>query len=180
MTERLKSTRDRRGRPRLKSKRMGRPPGGESEFKRVARARAERAGRLPDEMLLEWARTGRMEFVPKTGKRYVVDLEPSDRIACAKACAKWYKPEMPAWQPRPAPGEPPPVVRLEIDPKMLEALGRAQPDRLEAFRDLLKMVQAAGGDLAGLASRAGGDGPDADPARYGRMLSEASDVEGSA
>jgi hypothetical protein len=136
----------------------------------VARALAAREGKLPHELLLEWSRTGVMRYGSKT-----VRLEPSDRIACAKGCASWYKAPMAATR---APDEQPPVFRLEVDEKMLAALARDRPDKLEVLRDVLRAMQTGGVDMAqmtaGVSQRA------VDPSRYGRMLTEASAVEGSA
>lgn len=176
MVERMRSKREgrveRRGGYR---KGAGRKVGSIPEVIRVARARAAREGRLPHELLLEWARTGRMQFVSlKNGKSYSVALEPSDRIACAKGCAAWFKP---AFQSRAAPGEQPPVVRLELDQKTLTALAKSSPDKLAMFREVLAAIQAGGGEIGQAALQAPAP---ADASRYGRMLSETSDVEGRA
>lgn len=178
MVDRAQSKREEpREEPRPRGKNGGRRPGagrklGSSpEAVRVARARAAMEGMLPHELLLMWARTGRMRFVPPNGKAYTVELDPSERIACAKGCAAWFKPP---YQARPAPGEQPPTVRLQLDEKVIRALASKQPDKLEALRDVLKAVQAGGGPLAEAAA------PAASAERYGRMLTETSDVDGSA
>ena len=148
----------------------GRPKGGTTERIKVARAIAARSGLLPDELLLDWARTGKMRYGTKT-----VELEPSERIACAKACAAWYKPPM---QARPAPGEQPPVLRLEMDEKMLAALAAKQPNKLELLRDVLRAIQAGGKELE--QAQQGQGAGDADAGRYGRLLTETSEVDGRA
>lgn len=149
----------------------GRKFGSVNAAKRVARARAALTDELPHELLLRWARTGRMAY--PSGR--TVELDPSDRITCAKGCAAWYKPAM---QPRPAPGEQPPVLKIELDEKMLAALARSSPDKLDVLRDVLRVIQAGGGDLSQVAE--GSLPGQADAARYGRMLSESSDVAGNA
>lgn len=149
----------------------GRKLGTVSEAQKVARARAALMGKLPHELMLEWARTGRMYYPSRTG---YVELDAADRISCAKGCAAYYKS---TFQPRPAPGEQPPVVRLELDEKMISALAAKAPDKLEVLRDVLRALQAGGADLAATASGGGGG---ADPSRYGRMLSESSRTAGNA
>lgn len=151
----------------------GKPKGSVSEATRIARIRAEQTGELPHELLLKWARTGRMAFPRRTGKTTIVDLSPQDRIACARACAAYYRAP---YQARPMPGEQPPVVRVELDQEMVAALAAKSPDKLEVLRDVLKAIAAGGGAVGMPAS----ESPRVDAARYGRMLSETSDVEGRA
>lgn len=158
-------------------RKVGRPAGSESEFKRVARARAQMSGGLPDEILLRWGREGRMEY-PNAGPKVrarTVELEPADRIACLKSCMAFYKAP---YQSRPMPGEQAPTVRLEIDPKALRAMAAKSPDKLDVFRDVLRAIQAAGGDVSGIAAVA--EAPRGDPSRYAKMLSESSATDGSA
>ena len=176
MVDRVVSKRTASARKPNKIKRgRGRPKGGESQYKRVAREQAKLtgSGKLPDELLREWADTGFMEYVRSEKKRTRVQLEPSDRISCAKGCAAWYRPAM---QPRQAPGEQPPVVRVELDEKMIAALAAKSPDKLDVLRDVLRAIGAGGVDL----EQAGESSGQADPSRYGRMLSESSDVAGRA
>ena len=174
MVERVRST---RAVPRQKRGR-GRPRGGQSETRKVAIARARLAGKLPDELLLEWARTGRMAYAAAGSARTrTVELEPSDRIACAKGAANFYKAP---YQARPQAGEQPPVYRIELDEKMVAALAARQPEKLEVLRDVLRALRdGGGGDLAQVA-RGLAPTPPSDSGRYGRMLSETSDVGGSA
>lgn len=179
MVDRVRSTRGkdgkRKGRRGGRREGSGRRFGSVNEAKSVARARAALVDDLPHELLLKWARTGRMEYA-RGNEKVTVELEPSDRITCAKGCAAWYKPAM---QPRTAPGEQPPVVRVELDEKMVAALAKNAPDKLDVLRDVLRAVAAGGGELS-QAMAAGGSSGQADPSRYGRMLSESSDVAGSA
>lgn len=148
------------------------------EAKRVARAVAAMTGDLPHELMLRWARTGRMEYPTVGGRRaYTSDLEPSDRISCAKGCAAYYKA---TYQPRPAPGEQPPVVRVELDEKMVAALAKSAPDKLDVLRDVLRAIGAGGADLAQMGAVGGGGGDRPDASRYAKMLTETSDVEGRA
>ena len=171
MVERVASNRTEK-----KSLRGGRRPGAGrkfgtvSEAKRVARAKAAMEDKLPHELLLEWARTGRMRY--PSGN--TTELDPADRISCAKGCAAYYKAPYQSTQ---APGEQPPVIRIEIDNDMVAALANKSPDKLEVLRDVLKALQAGGADVAQLAL----DAPrSADPSRYARMLSESSETAGSA
>lgn len=179
MTERVRLSRSnserQRGRRGGRRPGAGRKFGSTTEVKRVARAVARRtgSGKLPDELLREWADTGFMEYVRASGKRVVVELEPADRIACAKGSASYYKAP---YQARPAPGERPPVVRLELDEKMVAALAAKSPEKLDVLRDVLRAIQAGGGPVMQAAEPAGA----ADPERYARLLSETSDVAGSA
>lgn len=145
----------------------GRRLGSVNEAKKVARARALREDLLPHELLLVWARTGRMRYP----RGRVEELEPSDRIACAKGCASWFKPPL---QPQRAPGEQPPVVRVELDARMIASITRDSPDRLELLREVLIAV-GAGDSMITLAQSEG-----TDPGRYAMMLQESSDVGGSA
>jgi hypothetical protein len=103
----------------------------------------------------------------------LVELSTSDRIACARACATFYKAP---YSPRAAPGEQPPVVRLEVDAKMLAALAARAPDKLEVFRDVLRAIEAGGADVSALASAAAPGGGQADPRRYARLLAESAPV----
>lgn len=158
--------------PRARSKRGGSRPGSGRRFgsvneaKRVARARAAREDLLPHELLLMWARTGRMAYPGGRSE----ELEPSDRIACAKGCAAWFKPAM---QPRQAPGEQPPVMRVELSAETIEKISRESPDKLEVLREVLLAIGAGGAVTAVRAVSA-------DPSRYARELSESSDVAGRA
>ena len=178
MVERARSNRGKDG--KRKGFRGGKRPGAGRRFgsaneaKSVARAVAARTGDLPHELLLQWARTGKMSY--PSGR--VVELEASERIQCAKGCAAYYKP---SFQPRPAPGEQPPVVRVELDPASLRAMATKSPDKLDVLREVLKAVQAGGGELGQVAAQLGApQDADADPARYGRMLDAASRTAGSA
>ncbi|MBZ0267897.1 hypothetical protein K8I85_07065 [bacterium] len=171
MVERVRSTlgRDgkRRGRRGGYRANGGRRLGSENEAKRVARAQAALTGMLPHEMLLDWARTGRMYY---PGTRKTRQLEPSERISCARACANFYRAP---YQPTTAPGEQPPIVRVELDEKVLAKLS---PESLGLLRDELRALQAEGvGDMRLVPSSGA-----ADPARYGRMLSESSETAGRA
>lgn len=157
---------------RKQKRRVGRPVGAESELKRVAKARAAKSGMLPDELLLDWARTGRMYY---PGTRKTKRLEPNERIACAKGCAGFYRAPYAA---RTAPGEQPPVVRLEIDEKMITALATKAPDKLDVLRDVLRAIAAGGADISQALTASDKGRPD--PARYGKMLTESSDVAGRA
>lgn len=183
MVERTPSRREglgrdgrRLGRRGGKRKGSGRRFGSIGETKKVARARAAMTGDLPHELLLSWAQTGRMTYSSDKSEDRIVQLEPSDRISCARACANYYKAP---YQARQAPGEQPPVVRLELDPKMLRAMAAKNPDKLEVLRDILRAVQAGGGDPSAIL-QAAKPAADADPDRYGRMLSETSPTAGEA
>lgn len=175
----MQSRRGQRGKNGGRRPGAGRRFGSVNEAKRVARARAAKIDLLPHELLLLWARTGKMSY---PGGR-TEELEPSDRIACAKGCAAWYKPAM---QPRPAPGEQPPVVRVELDEKMITAMAKNAPDKLEVLRDVLRAIGAGGMDQGAAGTPSGiigADGvvlDDSDPARYGRLLTETSEVDGRA
>lgn len=177
MVERVQSRRVKRGKNGGRRPGSGRRFGSVNEAKKVARARAAKIDLLPHELLWLWARTGKMSYPGRTEL-----LEPSDRIACAKGCAAWYKAAM---QPRPAPGEQPPVVRVELDEKMITAMAKNAPGKLEMLRDVLRAI-GAGVDLTQVAGTTSGiigaDGVvlSSDPARYGRLLSETSEVDGSA
>lgn len=182
MVERVPSKREKRGKDGKKvgrrggaRKGAGRIKGSVSEAKKVARAVALRtgSGKYPDELLREWADTGYMVYARPAGSVVRVELQPSDRIACAKGCAPYYRAP---YQARPAPGEQPPVLRLELDDKTLAALVREAPDKVDMLRDVLRMIQSGGADLPQLAQQQGG----ADPARYGRLLSESSETAGRA
>lgn len=178
MVERVQSRRVKRGKNGGRRAGSGRRFGSVNEAKKVARARAVKIGLLPHELLWLWARTGRMSY-PGSGR--IEEIAPSDRIACAKGCAAWYKA---AIQPRPAPGEQPPVVRVELDEKMIAAMAKSAPDKLEVLRDVLRAIGSGSTDLAQVVGSGviGVDGVvlGSDPARYGRLLSETSEVDGSA
>lgn len=163
---------DRRGGRRAGA---GRRVGSIDNAKRVARAMAARtgSGKYPDELLREWADTGYMDYVSTNGRRKRVELAPSDRISCARGSANFYRHPKAAVQSADAP---PPVLRLELDDKTLAALVREAPDKVDMLRDVLRVIQSGGADLPQLAQQQGG----ADPARYGRMLSESSETAGRA
>lgn len=165
--------------PRKKSKGPGgwRPGSGRrlgsvNEATRVARATAARDGKLPHQLLREWSLTGVMRY-PGRGP---VLLDSSDRIACARACASYYEHPKAAVQPKDAPA---PVVRVEMDERMVAALAKESPDKLEMLRDVLRALQLGGGDLASVVSTVGASPRAADPSRYGRLLSDG-EVAGSA
>lgn len=162
----------------------GRKTGSVNAYKRVARAMAQRTGtgKLPDELLREWADSGVMTYTDARGRVTRVELDPADRISCAKGCAAYYKAP---YQARPAPGEAPPVVRVELDEAMVAALAAKSPDKLEVLRDVLKVIAANGvtGPLLDVTpnGRANGSGNGGtDPARYGRLLTASSETEGEA
>lgn len=133
----------------------GRKPGGTTEARRVARAQAARSGMLPDELLLEWARTG--EMLDAKGKK--VQLSPADRIACAKGCASYYKHPLAASKPQDEPAQP---VVLTLDEKALRALSMGQQ---QALMEFFQLVQR-GGDLSKLSPTSTG----ADPEAYRKSL----------
>lgn len=154
---------------RVKSKRikLGRPKGGIEEWKRVAIARAQRQGMLPDELLKHWATTGYMDYVGQgPRKARAVELSPAERISCAKGCAQFYKAPM-----RAAEGERPMV--LTLDENLLAVLmSSGQPKMLETLRDVLLDLQA------GKVSPTTGD--KADPQRYAETLRASSPTVGRA
>lgn len=145
----------------------GRKRGGEQEVTRVARARAERSGKMPKELLLEWARTGEMD-----GQKLTV----KDRMYAATSAARYYDAPV---QPRPAEGEKPPVYHVDLSTKTLQALSRGEK---EALRDVL--VALGAGDVAGAMAAVGvrgtATGGDADPSRYAATLRPDSTTAGSA
>lgn len=175
--ERVKSRRDRPKREKLgmggRRRNAGRKKGGVSEFKRVAQARARQVGGLPHELLFKWASTGIMEVTTAKGKTLRVELEPADRISCAKGCAAWYA--HPKAAARPA-DEKPPVVNVTLDESVLRSLAARRPDKLELLRDVIRMVGAAGADVPQIDLVPS----QADPSRYGAMLSATSSTRGSA
>lgn len=176
MVERIGSTRrgrDGRNRGRRGGRRpgAGRKVGSTTEIKSVARAVAARTDKLPHELLLEWALSGSMRY---PGGR-TVQLDASERIACAKGCASWYKPP---YQARQAPGEQPPVMRVVLDEQMLSALSAKKPDQLELLRDVLKAISAGGADPARMVAAQSGE--TADAARYASMLTADSETAGQA
>jgi len=144
-----------------------------SESKKVARAVAEKNGLLPHEQLLEWALNGKMRS--PSGKYWPLDA--SERITCARACANYYAHPKAAVQPVDAPAT---VVRVVLDDKMLAALARDAPDKLEVFRDVLRALQSGGGEPAAAAALLGAPLARADPSRYARTLTEDGDFAGSA
>lgn len=152
----------------------GRPARSVNEWKKVARARAAREDKLPHELLREWATTGVMKY-PKSGR--TVDLDASERITCARSCASWYQHAKAPVQPADAPA---PVLRIELDPEVVSALARENPDRLEVLRDLLRAIQAGGGDLAAVAAQvAATEKQSGNARRYAKMLADG-EVAGAA
>ncbi len=163
MVARIKSRRA----PRKKSRRggrrknAGRPVGGLAETKKVARARAKMAGMLPDELLLVWAREGKMDGEV---------LDPQQRLYAASAAAPYYKSKL---QPRPAPGEQPPTYRLELDPA---TIAKMSSDKLEIMREVFRAIAAGVSGVEGMVPVTA----TADPDRYARSLRPDSPTDGRA
>lgn len=160
------------GKATVKTRRKGskgRRIGSVNEAKRIAIVRAARQDKLPHELLREWAITGKMYYPSGQGS---VTLDASERISCARACAGYYKHPKAAVQPKDAPA---PVVRVELDEKMVAALAKSAPDKLSIFREVLRSIQAVGGDLQMAAAQAAVSAPEAvsgNARRYAKMLAE--------
>ena len=80
-------------------------------------ARAD-TGKLPHELMLEWAQSGLMQVPVRVAKGYYVKefvvLSPSMRINLAKACANYYAPKLVA-QMAPNKDEEPAYNRRDAD-----------------------------------------------------------------
>lgn len=180
MVERVRTRRGKRGDAARRG--PGRPRGKGPEYKSVARARAARAGMLPDELMHLWAWSGQMEEFDTLGRsRGHVKLAPSDRISCAKGCAEFFKSKKQAVRP---PDEAPQPINVVLDEHLLAALSARSPDRLEIVRDVLQAIAAAAGDVgsiqaAAVAARTG-SGRAADASAYARTLGPDTETQGSA
>lgn len=152
---------------------QGRKTGSINEATRVARALAARADKLPHELMLQWARTGTM----RNAFGRDVQMTAAERVACARGCAAWYAHPKAATQPKDAP---PPVVRVELDVRLMAALAKTSPDRLEMFRDVLTAIQAGGAGVTNVVAQAVGElTAGGDASRYAQMMSD-EDMAGNA
>ena len=160
MVARFKPKAGRRGGVRAGA---GRTVGRRSEKDRVASARAKLSGLMPRELLLDWARTGKMDGV---------QLMPQQRLYAANAAARYYDPPM---QPRPADGVQPPVHKIVLSAEILEGSDVGELQILR--RILVAMQKGAGLDPAMFNTE---EGESADPARYEALLTADSATKGSA
>lgn len=76
--------RPRTGRP------VGRPPGSQNKVTKAIQAAVRANGKLPAQLLAEWAQTGLMEFVDEDGVKRTEELNADQRIECAGKAAPFF------------------------------------------------------------------------------------------